>query len=235
MRKHPLFWLPNLLTLLRCGLGIVVAVLIVMIAGNEAGLADIIHSASVDPGTRDMHRDMIADYRSFWGGIASIVFVAAAVTDFLDGFLARKWKVESRFGRLIDPIADKFLLGFPLLAIAAVAGWPLPLALPVFLILFRDVAITLLRFIGLGSGRMAVRGIAKIKTFLEIVVVGLFLAIMTLVSSSDPNLGNYQTLWIIALWGTAILSVYTGLIYLVGLFHAPERSIDAAEPMDENN
>ncbi len=221
------------MTVLRCLLGIVVAVLIVMVAEQEASLADIVRSGTVDRATRDMHRVMIADYRSFWGAMAFLVFVAAAVTDFLDGFLARKWKVESRFGRLIDPIADKFLLGFPLLAIAAVADWSLPLALPVFLIIFRDVAITLLRFIGLGSDRMAVRAIAKIKTFLEVIVVGLFLAIMTLVKSSDPNLGNYQTLWIIALWGTAILSVYTGLLYLIGLLRRAPAPMDAPEPTEK--
>ena len=99
MRKHPLFWLPNALTIIRCGLGVAVAMIIVAIAQKEASLISVVQDVSLGPQMRMVHQDMIADYRMFWGGVAFVIFVIAAVSDFLDGFLARRWRIESTLGR----------------------------------------------------------------------------------------------------------------------------------------
>ena len=224
MKKHPLFWLPNLMTVIRCGLSVVVAWIILLIAQKEASLIDVISSPGVGRDTIELHRGMIGDFRMFWGSLGFMVFVLAAITDFLDGYLARLWNVESRFGRLLDPIADKLSVGLPLLAIAAVSGWAAPLTAPVLVIIFRDVLITCLRFVGLGAGRMAVRFMAKLKTFLEMILIAAFLLLLAYVSSSDPNIGNYLTLWMIGLWGVAVISLYTGLVYVSGLFRKPPKT-----------
>ena len=217
MRKHPLFWLPNALTIIRCGLGVAVAMIIVAIAQKEASMISVVQDVSLGPQMRMVHQDMIADYRMFWGGVAFVIFVIAAVSDFLDGFLARRWRIESTLGRLLDPIADKITVGLPLLAIAAVSGWSLPLAAPAIAIVFRDVFITVLRFAGLGASRMAVSMAAKTKTFLEMIVIALFLVLLALVKPTSALFAGFATIWIVLLWVTALLSVYTGLQYLLGL------------------
>ena len=225
MKRHPLFWLPNALTVLRCAMGGAVAALVYAIARQEMAL---LGTAAFDNDMRVFHLTLASDFRTFWGGIAFLVFCIAAVTDFLDGYLARRWQVESRFGRLLDPIADKIIVGLPLLVLAGMAGWPLAIALPVFAIIFRDVLITCLRFAGLGANVMSVRFIAKLKTFVEMILIAALLLIMALSKGDNPLLPSYLTLWTITLWGTAALSVYTGLRYLIGLV-MPAKPVKAPE------
>ena len=225
MTRHPLFWLPNVLTVARCAMGAGVAALVYVIARHEMAL---LGSAVFDNDMRVFHLTLASDFRTFWGGIAFLVFCIAAVTDFLDGYLARRWEVESRFGRLLDPIADKVIVGLPLLVLAGMAGWPLAIALPVFAIIFRDVLITCLRFAGLGANVMSVKFIAKLKTFIEMILIAALLLIMALADSDAPLLPSYLTLWTITLWGTAALSVYTGLRYLIGLV-MPAKPVKAPE------
>src|ERR1700757_2600437 len=60
--------------------------------------------------------------------LALVIFISAGVTDVLDGYFARKWKEQSSFGRMLDPIADKLLVAFCLLMLAAdgtIRGWSL--------------------------------------------------------------------------------------------------------------
>ena len=204
MRRHPLFWLPNALTLMRCVLGVVVAYIIFMVAGKEASLLEIVSSQRVDMETRLIHQEMISNFRTFWGHVAFVIFALSAVTDFFDGFLARRWGVESKFGRLLDPIADKFTVNLPLLAIAWAAGWALPIMIPVIVIIVRDALITGLRFAGLGASSMAVSAIAKVKTMLEMVLVAVFLAIMAMLSPFSVWTDGILTTWLFGLWGVAV-------------------------------
>ena len=231
--QHPLYWLPNALTILRCFMGCFVAWAIISVAQYEIGLLDVVRTPGLDAGVREYHVASIASHRAFWGALAFMIFGVAAITDWLDGFLARKWKAESAFGRLMDPISDKIVVGLPLIAIAAVSNWSLPITIPAFAIVFRDVSITLLRFAGLGASAMAVQWIAKLKTFLEMIILAVFLLIMALMHSSHPLLGSFLTLWTIALWGVAALSVYTGLGYVIGLIRRPSPS--SAVQTEENN
>lgn len=211
------------MTLLRCGLSILVAWIILLIAQKELSLTEVISTPGMGTEAQAVHRNMIASFRMYWGSLGFLVFALAAVTDFLDGYLARLWKVESRFGRLLDPIADKLTVGLPLLAIAAVSGWAPPLAAPVMVIVFRDVLITCMRFMGLGAGRMAVLMIAKAKTFLEMILIAVFLLLLAYVSPANENFANFLTLWMIALWGVAAISLYTGFVYVSALFRKPPK------------
>jgi len=71
---------------------------------------------------------------------AMILFILAAVTDFFDGYLARKWGQESRFGAMLDPIADKAMVVIALLVITGVSGMNPWILLPATMILFREVS-----------------------------------------------------------------------------------------------
>ncbi|MEK6204985.1 MAG: CDP-alcohol phosphatidyltransferase family protein, partial [Amylibacter sp.] len=80
---------------------------------------------------------------------AMTLFILAAVTDFFDGYLARKWGQESRFGAMLDPIADKAMVVIALLVITGVSGMNPWILLPATMILFREVFVSGLReFLG---------------------------------------------------------------------------------------
>ena len=84
--------IPNLLTLARVGLaGCFFAIVAVALWPKQGAGSDL------------------AD-RQFWGNVAVVIFVVAAITDYVDGLLARRWKVVSVFGRVMDPFGDKLLV-----------------------------------------------------------------------------------------------------------------------------
>ncbi len=104
--------------------------------------------------------------------VALASFVIAAVTDFFDGWLARRWKVESLFGAILDPIADKILVCAAALGLIAVHVQP-PVLVPVGIILFREFAVSALREVLAPRGLiLKVTALAKIKTALQLVALG---------------------------------------------------------------
>ena len=108
---------------------------------------------------------------------ALVLFVGAALTDWVDGYLARAWRQESRFGAMLDPIADKAMVATALLAMAAL--WPLSfwILLPAVLILFREVFISGLReFLGSAAVQLKVTKLAKWKTTVQMVAISLLFA-----------------------------------------------------------
>ncbi len=98
--------------------------------------------------------------------IALGLFVIAALTDYLDGYLARKWKQITNLGRMLDPIADKAMVLVALLVIAVRGPYlGLDLLTPIILITFREVFVSGLReFLGDKAGTLKVTGLAKWKT-----------------------------------------------------------------------
>ena len=105
-----------------------------------------------------------------WYALA--LFVGAAVTDFFDGYIARAWKQESRFGAMLDPIADKAMVIIALLVITGFSGMNPWILLPATLILFREVFVSGLReFLGATAGLLAVTRMAKWKTTLQMVAI----------------------------------------------------------------
>lgn len=224
MKQHPLAWLPNLLTITRCFMSLAVAWVIIKIALHEAALTT---DMAMPIDVAAVHAKLSMDYRQHWASIGFIIFAISAFTDWLDGALARRWHAESRFGRLLDPIADKLIVGLPLLAIAWASGWTLPIMIPVLVIVFRDGLITLLRFAGLGATSMAVSYVAKFKTFLEMLLIAFFLVAMAMFGPLTPLSQALLTTWLFALWGVALLSAWTGLAYLLRL-----RVRKAPEPVE---
>ncbi|HCK07015.1 MAG: CDP-diacylglycerol--glycerol-3-phosphate 3-phosphatidyltransferase [Paracoccaceae bacterium] len=104
--------------------------------------------------------------------LALALFVSAAVTDFFDGYLARLWKQESKFGAMLDPIADKAMVVIALVIITGYSGMNPWLILPVTVILFREVFISGLReYLGAKSSILAVSKLAKWKTTAQMVAI----------------------------------------------------------------
>ncbi|MGV6811532.1 MAG: CDP-diacylglycerol--glycerol-3-phosphate 3-phosphatidyltransferase [Brevirhabdus sp.] len=108
---------------------------------------------------------------------ALTLFVVAALTDFLDGYLARAWNQQSRFGAMLDPIADKAMVVIALLVITGFSGMNPWILLPATLILFREVFVSGLReFLGAQAGLLKVTRLAKWKTTSQMVAIAVLFA-----------------------------------------------------------
>ncbi|MCV6595367.1 MAG: CDP-diacylglycerol--glycerol-3-phosphate 3-phosphatidyltransferase [Silicimonas sp.] len=108
---------------------------------------------------------------------ALILFVSAAITDFLDGYLARAWKQESKFGAMLDPIADKAMVVIALLVITGYAGMDPWILLPATVIMFREVFVSGLReFLGDTAGTLKVTNLAKWKTTAQMIAIAVLFA-----------------------------------------------------------
>ena len=149
------------------------------------------------------------------------VFIAAAALDGLDGLLARRLNAVSRFGTLLDPIADKLLVLIPLLTgaflLSGVAASITALfGLAVLALTARDVAMTIARLALPPSPALAVMPLAKLKTTLEFVVVPMVI----LLPFPRERLGDQLTMTIVlgALWFVTALSLWTGGQYAARLF-----------------
>ena len=113
--------------------------------------------------------------------VALVLFVGASLTDFLDGYLARKWNQTSNFGRMMDPIADKVMVVIALVVIVSLSAgnllvvWPWQdflILISVVVILFREIFVSGLReFLGADAGTLQVTKLAKWKTTAQMVAV----------------------------------------------------------------
>lgn len=107
-----------------------------------------------------------------WRLVTAGVFLAAILTDSLDGYLARKHNLITRFGKLADPIADKALTGMAFIGLSIVGELPWWVTITM---LVREWGITVMRFVMLRYGVMAAGRGGKIKTVLQAVAVMLYL------------------------------------------------------------
>jgi CDP-diacylglycerol--glycerol-3-phosphate 3-phosphatidyltransferase len=111
-------------------------------------------------------------HRPWADWFALTLFVTAAVTDWFDGYLARLWKQESKFGTMLDPIADKAMVVIALLIITGYSGMNPWLILPATVILFREIFVGGLReFLGAKAGLLSVTPLAKWKTTAQMVAI----------------------------------------------------------------
>ena len=103
---------------------------------------------------------------------ALTLFVSAAITDYFDGYLARLWKQESKFGTMLDPIADKAMVVIALLILTGYSGMNPWLILPATVILFREVFVGGLReYLGSKAGLLKVTRLAKWKTSAQMLAI----------------------------------------------------------------
>ncbi|MEL6826210.1 MAG: CDP-diacylglycerol--glycerol-3-phosphate 3-phosphatidyltransferase [Pseudomonadota bacterium] len=138
-----------------------------------------------------------------------IAFMIVALTDFADGWIARKLNAISALGAFLDPIADKVLVGLSLLALAATRDWTSLVLIPSLLIILRDLIATGLRL--LPSIEMPVSRLAKWKTALEMI------AIAALLLAGPVANDTLWTVGLVMVWLAALLSVYTLGLYLGAL------------------
>jgi cardiolipin synthase len=142
------------------------------------------------------------------------IFAIAAITDFFDGYLARSWSMQSQLGRMLDPIADKLLVGAAILMLVHFDRAPI---LPALVILCREILVSGLReFLAEVQVGLPVSRLAKWKTAVQMIAIGFLLA------------GSAAPWWLFAdyvgsygLWLAAGLTMMTGFDYLVvGLRHS---------------
>ena len=140
--------------------------------------------------------------------LALALFVAAALTDWLDGHLARKWKIESDFGRLFDPLADKLLV---VVAFVGLLGAGLLPVWFVSLVVAREFLITGIRLLAGQKGVvLAAEKVGKHKTVTQMLTAILGLLLLAL----DPAHQTGRILLEVAVWITALVTAGSGLYYL---------------------
>lgn len=152
----------------------------------------------------------------FESGLAFALYVMIGITDYLDGYLARKLKTVSRLGAFLDPIADKIMVAAVLLmlvAIDAIDGLHIIAALA---ILLREILVSGLREYLAGSQvSVPVSQLAKWKTTFQMIALGALI-----LAGAVPAAGWIVTLGLVSLWLAAALTVITGWDYLrIGLKH----------------
>ena len=138
---------------------------------------------------------------------ALVLYVVAAASDWLDGYLARAWNQYSPFGRMLDPIADKLLVGILIAALAWDGSLSALDMIPACAILFREFFIPGLRdFLGNINVVLKVSWLAKWKTTMQLVALA-----VVLVEPAIPGMGIPSD---ILLWIAGVLTIWTGWEYL---------------------
>lgn len=139
--------------------------------------------------------------------IATIIFIIAASTDGLDGYIARSRKMVSNLGKLLDPLADKLLIAAVLISLVDMGKLDAWIAI---VIIAREFAVTGLRQVALLDGRvMAASKWGKWKTGIQIT------AIIALLINNFPFAFIGFPFDVIAIWAAAIITVYSGVDYFV--------------------
>jgi CDP-diacylglycerol--glycerol-3-phosphate 3-phosphatidyltransferase len=148
------------------------------------------------------------------------LFLLASLTDFLDGFIARRQQKVTRLGKLLDPAADKILTSAALISLVELGVAP---AWIVAVIIAREFAVTSLRAVAASERKvLAAIGSAKVKTVVQIVAISLLIIY--------EQLGSFEHLAPLSLWLAMLASLYSGAEYFVRF--GPElfgRRSDSAE------
>lgn len=139
--------------------------------------------------------------------VSAVIFVLAALTDALDGHIARKYNLITNFGKIMDPLADKLLVVSALICLVElgdVPGWM------VIVILAREFTITGLRSVAAAQGNVIAAGWSgKLKTVLQMI------AITALLLQNWPFLLIGFPFAEIMLWAAVVMTIYSGAEYIV--------------------
>jgi cardiolipin synthase len=160
--------------------------------------------------------------------IACALYTAAAVTDYFDGYFARAWKLQSKLGRIFDPIADKLLVAATIVMLVASGRIGGVLVLPALVIMCREILVSGLReFLAEIRVGLPVSRLAKWKTGIQMTALGFLI-----VSDAAPTAFAPVTLiGITGLWIAAVLTLITGWDYLnAGLRHVGDERPEVAMP-----
>jgi CDP-diacylglycerol--glycerol-3-phosphate 3-phosphatidyltransferase len=218
-------WLPNALTVARC-------VFAVLCLGGivQALRAEDLIDLGLTQNITEAEQTRRVMLQQLWYQFALLSFLSGALTDFLDGWFARKLNAQSRFGVWLDPIADKLLVGFALLGLALIFHtWVI--YIPAAAIIARDAFMTWLRTTPRGKAVVDPSNLAKWKTGFEMAaIIGLLvpLALIPQVAVSQERTMSAAAflvpLALVAmLWIAAALSLWTGWRYMVAAARSTSR------------
>ena len=194
--------IPNILTLIRLIAGLAMFVMLDGAAGGIPFLSPSLNS--------EMQFVLLR-----WSVYA---FVIASLTDLFDGMLARQLHAESRWGAILDPIADKILVCGTILGLFTLNTADPVFALPSAIILFREFAVSALRESVAGRGvQVPVSLLGKIKTTVQLFALGSLLLYQSWTAFGfEPGLANAVSLLaFILMWGAALISIWTGAAYFI--------------------
>ncbi len=139
--------------------------------------------------------------------LSGVIFALASATDFIDGYLARKFNIISLFGRMFDPIADKLLVGCVILMLVKDGRAD---EIPSLLILARELTVAGLReFLARIKVSIPVTRMAKTKTTLQMTAIT-----MLLIGSKGSGIAYLDIIGYALLWISAIITLITGYYYL---------------------
>lgn len=153
--------------------------------------------------------EVLLPYHQYLGDIACWVFVLASITDFLDGYIARKRNIVTVFGSFLDPIADKFLVVSCLIMLMALDRVH---AVVVIILVLREMYMTSLRLLALTEGiTVPVSSLGKWKTTAQMVAIP-FLMIY------EPTLGiPFSEIGEVLMYVAAFLSLWSALLYSLSM------------------
>lgn len=180
--------LPNKLTLLRM---LLVPVFMVFVSMGQYGTSD---------------------FDTPWYLVAGVVFAAASFTDFLDGYLARKWKMVTDFGKFADPLADKLLTTVAFLYMMR-DGVCSPVVLAI--ILAREFAVSGLRMVAASAkdGKVIAANMwGKVKTVMQMLTIIFYFFAAALAGPDAVGTVSSVANWLC--WGVAAVTAISGIKYL---------------------
>jgi CDP-diacylglycerol--glycerol-3-phosphate 3-phosphatidyltransferase len=141
---------------------------------------------------------------------ATLVFLLASLTDFLDGFVARKYGLITTLGKIADPIADKFLTGIALMGLSYLGALPWWVTI---VIIAREIGVTLLRFWVIEHGVISASRGGKTKTLTQIIAISMYLVEWpTSVPESFVTLWDVSKISVMAI--AVILTLGTAIAYV---------------------
>ncbi len=188
--------IPNVFTGVRLFGGVVMFLMLVAAAGGAPFVSEYLSP-----------EQQFALYQ--W---AFVIFAVSALTDWIDGFLARRWNAVSRWGAILDPIADKILVTGTIVGLLA-SGTSADVVIPFGLILFREFAVSALRETTAGRFQLKVTTLAKWKTTLQMVALGAQLLALIWTGAEDNWMPTFVTFADVLVWIAALVTLWTGWQY----------------------